>query len=282
MGKITAEFSTDWRNFGVVANANYTYDYNIMNKGTDRQNGVFNGDLAGLPLDTGKGDDWSEDAEDASGSAFELMEAYGYGTFFEDTLDLRVGKQVINWGEGLFFLFDGVAQQSPLNIQQGHFSPGPNSRKPSSACRPFTPNGRQRTTWPWRATTSGDGRKPSFPVWAPFTVTTCWGPAARRSGPTPGGDWQACAVKTSTLVIVASLVCPDATSSVTPNTGCTTPAIMTSCPWSTFTNGGTVAHQTYLEDLDMIGASFATTLGTWSVNGEVAYTSRPAVADNIR
>lgn len=114
--KFTGEFGADWRNYFAVLNVNYTYDWMIMQEDTDRA-GVYNPDFAfGLTtVDTGMGDDWNQGAEDYSGSVLDLLDAYVGGTFARDALDLRLGRQVINWGEGLFFL-DGVAEQTPLNI----------------------------------------------------------------------------------------------------------------------------------------------------------------------
>jgi hypothetical protein len=114
--KITGEFGADWRNYFAVANVNYTYDWMIMQEDTDR-GGVSDPNFAfGLTtVDTGMGDDWNNKAEDVSGSVLDLLDAYVGGTFVDDAVDLRIGWQVINWGEGLFFL-DGVAEQTPLNI----------------------------------------------------------------------------------------------------------------------------------------------------------------------
>lgn len=114
--KITGEFGADWRNYFAVANVSYTYDWMIMQENTDR-GGVFDPNFAfGLTtVDTGMGNDWSGNAEDVSGSVLDFLDAYVGGTFVDDAVDLRVGWQVINWGEGLFFL-DGVAEQTPLNI----------------------------------------------------------------------------------------------------------------------------------------------------------------------
>src|SRR5690606_17536815 len=80
------------------------YDTEMMD---EQRNYDYNGD--------GIKDDWSDDAVDASGRVFNLLDAYVYGTFLDDALDLRVGRQVINWGEGLVFM-DGVSVQVPFNI----------------------------------------------------------------------------------------------------------------------------------------------------------------------
>lgn len=114
--KITAELGADWRNYFAVANVSYTYDWMIMQEDTDR-GGVVDPNFAfGLTtVDTGMGDDWNSGAEDVSGSVLDLLDAYIGGTFADDAVDARIGWQVMNWGEGLFFL-DGVAEQTPLNI----------------------------------------------------------------------------------------------------------------------------------------------------------------------
>jgi len=109
-GTIMGELDLRFRNYGFKSSGSYSYDLFIMNRDTQR---------TGTIADTGLGNDWAEDAEAASGSVFELLDAYAYGTFEpgDTILDLRLGKQVINWGEGLFF-FDGVSQQVPLNINK--------------------------------------------------------------------------------------------------------------------------------------------------------------------
>ena len=87
--KVNAELSLDWRNYGLVTSFAYQYDTEIM-----RQDTV---DLAGNSAP------WSEGAEDYAGNAFDVLDAYVYGSFDigENPLEVRAGKQVINWGEGL-------------------------------------------------------------------------------------------------------------------------------------------------------------------------------------
>jgi hypothetical protein len=63
--KTTADFGAQWRNYGVVSNATYSYDVFIENRNTDR---------AGTPVDTGLGDSWSDGAREASGSVFTLLD----------------------------------------------------------------------------------------------------------------------------------------------------------------------------------------------------------------
>ena len=103
-----AELDLKYEEYGLKTTASYSYDTQIMN----RDRSLTADPTYGAPFPQ-KG--WSDEAEDNSGSVFELLDSYVYGTF--GSLDLRVGKQVINWGEGLFFM-DGVSTQAPLNINK--------------------------------------------------------------------------------------------------------------------------------------------------------------------
>ena len=101
--KLVTEADLSWRNYGFVGSVIQQYDTEIM----DEESVDFNGDAA----------NWTRAAEKYAGNKLDVLDAYLYGSFDvgNNPLDLRVGKQVINWGEGLFF-GDGVASQVPLNI----------------------------------------------------------------------------------------------------------------------------------------------------------------------
>jgi hypothetical protein len=105
-----AELELNYENFGLLTSASWNYDFQIMDHGTD---------LAGTPSDTGLGNQWSKGAKDETGNALLLLDAYVFGEFdvAEKPLEVRVGKQVINWGEGLFF-GDGISTQVPININK--------------------------------------------------------------------------------------------------------------------------------------------------------------------
>jgi hypothetical protein len=102
--KVLAELDLEYKDYGFKSNASFSYDTEMMDKQRN-----YDYDFDGIK------DDWSSDAEDASGKVFNLLDAYVYGNFLDDSLDLRVGRQVINWGEGLVFM-DGVSVQVPFNI----------------------------------------------------------------------------------------------------------------------------------------------------------------------
>ena len=105
---VLAEIGLNYKNFGLVSNLSWNYDMEIMDRSARR---------AGTSADTGLGDSWANSSEGTSGSNFEVSDAYVFGEFEPAGMpvELRLGKQVINWGEGLFF-FDGVSNQVPFNL----------------------------------------------------------------------------------------------------------------------------------------------------------------------
>ncbi len=107
LARATAEFSMDWRNFGVLVSANYQYDQEVMKNNS------------AVDVVTEESVDASDAAKDYAGNTLEVLDAYAYGEFEvgENPLEVRVGKQVINWGEGLFFV-NGIATQVPLNFNK--------------------------------------------------------------------------------------------------------------------------------------------------------------------
>jgi len=276
--KVLAEFQADWRNYGVFADLSYSYDTLIMTQGTGRENGVFNGDLFPLPLDTGIGNKWSDDAKKASGSVFDFIQGYVYGTFLEDELDVRLGRQVINWGEGLFF-FDGVSQQVPLNFNK-LVLPG------SELKEAYVGLGAGYVQW--AATTDlslvayyqWEWEKTQFPGVGTFYGDDILGPGgqeewANADAPFTGLRGSDIDARSQGQWGLSGRYFLGGT-----EVGLYYSRYHDPLPVVTFTNGGTTVQQTYIEDLDMIGASFATTLGTWSFNGEVAYRpNRPLLVD---
>jgi len=110
--RMTAELGMQWRNLGLVASANYQYDHEIMK------------DDAAKELFTADDTESSGDAKDNAGNVLKVLDAYVYGEFElgENPLEIRAGKQVINWGEGLFFL-NGISVQNPLDFNKA-LTPG--------------------------------------------------------------------------------------------------------------------------------------------------------------
>lgn len=109
------DLDIDWKNMGLVLSGAYQYDTEIMDGDSvyPLSTSLLGGPGVGLPAN------WTRAAEDHAGNTFDLLDAYLYGTFElgDNPIEVRLGKQVINWGEGLFFL-DGVSAQTPVNINK--------------------------------------------------------------------------------------------------------------------------------------------------------------------
>ncbi len=111
VARATFEAGVDWRNYGLVLSGTTHYDTEIMDR--DRDRGLLRSGPYAAPVE------WSDAAEDDNGNPQTLLDAYLYGSFDvgenANPLEVRAGKQVINWGEGLYFI-DGVATQVALDF----------------------------------------------------------------------------------------------------------------------------------------------------------------------
>ncbi len=264
------ELGLKYRNYGLKGSFAYARDFEIMNR-----NGID-------PL-TGDKVRWNSAARNYAGSNFDTLDLYVFGSFnlAEDgslPLEVRAGKQVINWGEGLFFV-DSVAQQVPLNINK-LTTPGTELKEGFIGVESLyaqlgigdTSSLEAYYQFKWRRTEfaptgtffgsdtlfrGGTEAIPSseglfgVPLAARDPDVTPddsgqWGVAFR----TQAGDDTEVGVYYSryheTWPFIAFDLVPDGTSVFD-------------------------GHQYWPEKLDMFGASIATTLGNWSFNGEVAY-----------
>ena len=267
--KVNAELDLAWRNYGLVSSVAYQYDTEIM----DDDSIDFAGNSA----------PWSEGAEDYSGNAFDVLDAYVYGTFEvgENPLEVRAGKQVINWGEGLFFL-DGVSTQVPLNINK-LVTPGSELKEAyigvesiyaqmglgdESSVEAYVQTDWRRAEFPPRGTFYGDD---AF-FRGGDEVDPLLGIPVRDANQEADDDGQ-WGVSARTMVGEDTEV------------GIYYSRYHETFPFVTANTAGisaTTLAQIWPEDLDMFGVSFATTLGEWSVNGELAYRpNRPLFGDVI-
>lgn len=106
--KIVSDVELKKENFGALVRAKAWYDWNWENHTVHHGSSVNL--YAGGPLSD------SGFVNEAKFSGIALLDAYAYGNFRLDNSDLtvRVGKQVLNWGESTFF--QGLNQTSPLDI----------------------------------------------------------------------------------------------------------------------------------------------------------------------
>ncbi|MAX54530.1 MAG: hypothetical protein CL537_03280 [Alcanivoracaceae bacterium] len=114
--KITPELDLSWQGkYGMFLRGTAFYDQQIMGGGHD--GGILNASAPYVPgngftryatysdyANNGIGDDFTRDAERYAGERARLLDAYVWANFdlFERPLNVRLGQQVINWGEALF------------------------------------------------------------------------------------------------------------------------------------------------------------------------------------
>lgn len=97
-GRVTHELTLDYANIGFFGRATYFYD--IMNADGDTE---FR--------------DLSSEAQQAVGRDIDLLDAYAYGFFDlgETPVDVRLGNQVISWGESTF-IQNGINVINPVDV----------------------------------------------------------------------------------------------------------------------------------------------------------------------
>ncbi len=96
---LVMELSLKYENYGLFARGSGLYDYNVMDESTAR-----------TPI--------SHDAKDLAGQYTRLLDAFVFGKWqLGEThpLEVRLGNQVINWGESLFYL-SGLTSVNAIDV----------------------------------------------------------------------------------------------------------------------------------------------------------------------
>ncbi|MCY1339263.1 hypothetical protein D9M68_251100 [compost metagenome] len=117
--KVTSDLSAKYENYGLFARGTAYYDTQIMDKRNDyysTTDGVERPSQA-FPDD----DHFTQDTRHVAGRKAELLDAYLYGNWdvYEQPLSAKVGRQVINWGEGTFYR-GGINTTNPLDAAKFH------------------------------------------------------------------------------------------------------------------------------------------------------------------
>lgn len=260
IAKATAELSLDWRNYGLVTSASYQYDHEVMRNGN------------AVDIFTEQSRNSSQAAEDYAGNSLDVLDAYVYGTFDvgenENPLEVRVGKQVINWGEGLFFI-NGVATQVPLNFNK-LTTPGAELKEAyigNEAVYAQMGIGDESSLeayyqWKWNRT--------ELPPMDTFYGSEALGRGGDELIAGPARDPDIEAKDSGQWGAAFRTAIGDA------EVGVYYSRYHDTLPLLEFHNVGGVnsvfdASQFWAEDQDMFGSSISTTLGSWSFNAEVAY-----------
>lgn len=107
--KITTDFDLRWQNYGAFVRTKAFYDYWIYEELGTRDNRFGSRPL----VDQHRGNQ----ARNHGGRSFDILDAFVYGNFDVSgmPLNLRVGKQVVNWGESLF-LQGGINSFLPIDV----------------------------------------------------------------------------------------------------------------------------------------------------------------------
>ncbi|WP_428035609.1 DUF1302 domain-containing protein [Amphritea sp.] len=97
-------------NLGVFIRGKYWYDY-ALNEGNANHGNIPNGYVSNTPLDDNGFNDY------AQFSGAEILDAYVFGSFdlSDKPLDIRLGRQVVNWGESTF-IQGGINVINPFDV----------------------------------------------------------------------------------------------------------------------------------------------------------------------
>jgi hypothetical protein len=111
--KITTDMEVTYQNYGAFVRGTAFYDTQIM----DKRNNYYDTSLAYQPgQNVPKDDSFTRGTRHSAGRNAEILDAYVYGNW--DVADMpvgvRFGKQVFNWGEGLFYR-GGVNTTNPVD-----------------------------------------------------------------------------------------------------------------------------------------------------------------------
>ncbi|WP_341305044.1 DUF1302 domain-containing protein [Pseudomonas sp. TMP25] len=111
--KITTDMEVTYQNYGAFVRGTAFYDTQIM----DKRNSYYDTSLAYQPSQNVPNDDsFTRATRHSAGRNAEILDAYVYGNW--DVADMpvgvRFGKQVFNWGEGLFYR-GGVNTTNPVD-----------------------------------------------------------------------------------------------------------------------------------------------------------------------
>jgi len=94
--QVTHDLDLNYRNYGAFVRATYFYDDAVMSK-----------------------DELGSEARDQAGRDFEVLDAYVRGDFdvADRWLGLRLGRQVVNWGESTF-IQNGINVLNPIDVSR--------------------------------------------------------------------------------------------------------------------------------------------------------------------
>lgn len=111
--KITTDLEASYQNYGVFIRGTAFYDTQIM----DKRNDYYDTSLAAQPSQSYPKDDrFTRETRHSAGRDAQILDAYIYGNWdiANMPVGVRLGKQVFNWGEGLF-VRGGINTTNPVD-----------------------------------------------------------------------------------------------------------------------------------------------------------------------
>lgn len=111
--KLTSELTLQYQNYGGFMRGTALYDTELMNHNSD----YYSNNDPSQPSQTYPNDNhFTDEAQEISGQDAKLLDAYLWADWEVDgmPLNVKVGKQVFNWGEALF-VRDGINTSNPVD-----------------------------------------------------------------------------------------------------------------------------------------------------------------------
>ncbi|WP_422909776.1 DUF1302 domain-containing protein [Pseudomonas sp. MAC6] len=111
--KITSDLEVTYQNYGAFVRGTAFYDTQIM----DKRNDYYDTSLAYQPSQNyPKDDSFTRATRHKAGRDAQILDAYLYGSWdvMDKPVTARIGKQVFNWGEGLFYR-GGINTTNPVD-----------------------------------------------------------------------------------------------------------------------------------------------------------------------
>lgn len=111
--KITSDLEASYQNYGVFIRGTAFYDTQIM----DKRNDYYDANSPAQPSQSAPRDNsFTRETRHKAGRDAQILDAYVYGNWDVGDMPVsgRLGKQVFNWGEGLFYR-NGINTTNPVD-----------------------------------------------------------------------------------------------------------------------------------------------------------------------
>jgi hypothetical protein len=107
--KITSDLEANYQNYGLLVRGTAFYDTQIMDKRNDNDDYRPSQSYPNNPY-------FTDETRESAGTNAEILDAYVYGNWDVGSMPLtvKVGRQVFNWGEGIFYR-GGINTTNPID-----------------------------------------------------------------------------------------------------------------------------------------------------------------------